>query len=119
MHSHLTQWIEEADARQFCLASSWSRVPAPRESHCLHLGETMLKVPARVGSYALACARLVTRYMEDQDALVCRQNHVTGELTLSDLLQDPITLALMAADHVDRSQLDAVLAAARGSLSHR
>ena len=59
MHSHLTQWIEEADARQFCLASSWHRVPAASESHCLHLGKTILKVPARVGSYAIACARRV------------------------------------------------------------
>ena len=119
MHSHLTQWIEEADARQFCLASDWSRVPAMRESHCLHLDGSILKVPARVGNYALACARRVTRFMEDQDGLMRRQDHATEEPTLSDLLQDPITLALMAADHVDRSQLDAVLAAASGSLSHR
>jgi hypothetical protein len=120
MHSHLTQWIEEADARQFCLASSWHRVPATNESHCLHLGETILKVPARVGSYALACARRVTRFAEDQAAVTTsRQDHFPGEPTLSDLLQDPITQALMAADHVDRSQLDTLLEAARGSLPQR
>ena len=115
MHSHLTKWIEEADARQFCLASSWSGAPTTSETHCLHLGETMLKVPARV----LACARRVTGRPEDRAAAAATYRHFGGEPTLSDLLQDPITHALMAADHVDRSQLDTVLAAARGSLSQR
>jgi hypothetical protein len=56
MRSHLTQWIEEADARQFCQIASWNQVSATTESHSLHLGETILKVP-RIVSYALACAR--------------------------------------------------------------
>ena len=64
-HSHLTQWIEEADARQFCQAASWSRVPTTTESHSLHLGETILRVPARVGCYALACARRVAVVSRD------------------------------------------------------
>jgi hypothetical protein len=68
MHSHLTQWIEEADARQFCLAASWSRVPAPTERQCLHLGETILKVPARIGNYALACARRAAFVSRDLSA---------------------------------------------------
>jgi hypothetical protein len=47
-HSHLTQWIEDADARQFCQAASWQLVPATSESHSLHLGETILKMPTRI-----------------------------------------------------------------------
>jgi len=58
-HSHLTQWIEEADARQFCQTASWSQVPTTIEIHSLHFGGTILKVPARIGSYALACARRI------------------------------------------------------------
>jgi hypothetical protein len=64
-HSYLTQWIEEADARQFCQAAGWGRAPATTESHFLHLGETILKVPARVGSYAVAFARRVASVSRD------------------------------------------------------
>jgi len=118
MRSHLIQWIEEADARQFCQASSWSRVPAG-ESHCLHLGESILKAPARVGSYALACARRVTQLTEHQAAVVTYRHDFGGEPALSDLLQDPVAHALMAADHIDRHELDALLEAARENLSRR
>jgi hypothetical protein len=65
MRSHLTQWIEEAEARQFCQVASWSQVSATIESHSLHLGETILKVPTRIGSYALACARRVAVVSRD------------------------------------------------------
>jgi hypothetical protein len=51
-HSHLTQWIEEADARQFCENASWSPVQLMAESHSLHLGVTILKMPVRVSRYA-------------------------------------------------------------------
>jgi hypothetical protein len=50
-HSHLTQWIEDADAREFCQAASWQLVPAT-ESHSLHLGERVLKMPARIHDMA-------------------------------------------------------------------
>ena len=50
-HSHLTQWIEEADAREFCQAASWQFQPAA-ESHSLHLGETILRMPARIHDIA-------------------------------------------------------------------
>lgn len=52
-HSHLTQWIEDADARQFCLVASWQLVPTTAESHSLHLGEKALKLPVRVHDAAL------------------------------------------------------------------
>jgi hypothetical protein len=58
-HSHTIQWIEDAEARQFCLDISWSRVPAITESHSLHLGQTILQLPARIGNQALACARRI------------------------------------------------------------
>jgi hypothetical protein len=64
-HSHLTQWIEEADARQFCQAASWNRVPETTESHRLHLGETILKMPAMIGSYTLTCARRIASASRD------------------------------------------------------
>jgi hypothetical protein len=57
-HSHLTQWIEDADAREFCQAASWQFVPAT-ESHSLHLGATILRMPARihdVAAHALSTA---------------------------------------------------------------
>jgi hypothetical protein len=39
-----------------------------------------------------------------------------GEPDLSELLRDPMTLALMAADGVDRQLFDALVDRARGSL---
>jgi hypothetical protein len=63
-HSHLTQWIEDADAREVCRAESWSRVQATTESH---LGETILKMPGSIGSYALACARRLAPLSRDVD----------------------------------------------------
>jgi hypothetical protein len=59
MGSHLTEWIGEAEAREFCQTGSLSRISATTERHSLHLGGTILKVPTRIGSYALACARRV------------------------------------------------------------
>jgi hypothetical protein len=56
-HSHLTQWIEEADAREFCQAASWQLVPATTESHSLHLGETILRMPARIHDAAVQALR--------------------------------------------------------------
>jgi hypothetical protein len=58
--SHLTQWIEEADAREFCQAASWQFVPAT-ESHSLHLGETILKMPARIHEAAVQALRALHR----------------------------------------------------------
>jgi hypothetical protein len=51
-HSHLTQWIEDADARQFRQTASWQLVPTT-ESHSLHLGEAILKMPARIHDAAV------------------------------------------------------------------
>ena len=45
-HSHLTQWIEDAEARQYSLAANWRYAPATPPY--LHLGETILKMQARV-----------------------------------------------------------------------
>jgi len=36
------------------------------------------------------------------------------EPNLSELLSDPMTMALMAADHVERRELDRLIAVARG-----
>jgi hypothetical protein len=66
-HSHLTQWIEDADGRQFCRAASWSRIPATHESESPHLGEAILKIPAAIGSYALACTRRIARMSGNVD----------------------------------------------------
>jgi hypothetical protein len=41
---------------------------------------------------------------------------LTGEPQLSDLLRDPMTVALMAADRVDRRDLDALFARTRSTL---
>jgi len=37
------------------------------ESHSLHFGGTILKVPARIGSYALACARRIAYAREQEE----------------------------------------------------
>jgi len=42
-----------------------------------------------------------------------------GEPALSELLRDPIAHALMAADHVEHGELDALLATARRHLRER
>jgi hypothetical protein len=43
-HSHMTQWIEDADARQFRQSASWNEGLAATESHYLHVGKTIAKV---------------------------------------------------------------------------
>jgi hypothetical protein len=40
-----------------------------------------------------------------------------GEPKVADLLRDPITRALMAADHVERCEMRTLLASARGRLA--
>jgi hypothetical protein len=50
-HSRLTQWIEDAEARQYLLAATW-RPAVPRSPG---LGKTILKMPAQV-HYAAAQA---------------------------------------------------------------
>jgi hypothetical protein len=57
--SHTRQWIEDAEAREFCLDISWTQVPVTTESHSLHLGQTILQLPARIGNQAVACARRI------------------------------------------------------------
>jgi hypothetical protein len=48
-----------------------------------------------------------------------RRRCYTSEPELSDLLRDPMTVALMAADNVDRHRLDALFDWARDSLRLR
>jgi hypothetical protein len=67
--SHLTRWIEIAEARHACEGAMVDRVPQLNEGHYLHLGEVIAKVSLRVGHsisreslsaighHALACAR--------------------------------------------------------------
>jgi hypothetical protein len=74
MHSHLTKWIEEADARQFCQDASWSRVSWAAESRSLRLGETTLKLPDMIVGYALACARSIAPVSRDVDP----DRHMSG-----------------------------------------
>ena len=40
------------------------------------------------------------------------------EPNLSELLSDPMTMALMAADHVERRELDRLIAVAQGRRDH-
>jgi hypothetical protein len=40
----MTQWIEDAEAQQFCQTASWNKGPEATESHYPHLGETIAKV---------------------------------------------------------------------------
>jgi hypothetical protein len=40
------------------------------------------------------------------------------EPNLSELLADPMTVALMAADHVEKQELDLLIAAARDQCEH-
>ena len=49
-HTHMTRWIEDADARHACEIAMWNQTPAPTESRHLHLSETILKLPALIGS---------------------------------------------------------------------
>jgi hypothetical protein len=49
-HSHLTQWIEDADARQYCESARWQLAPT---TYSLHLGETILAMPARMHAVAV------------------------------------------------------------------
>ena len=41
---------------------------------------------------------------------------IVSEPNLAELMRDPMTLALMAADRVDRRELDALVAQVRASL---
>jgi hypothetical protein len=59
--SRLTQWIEDAEARQFCQGESWRRRPATIESHSPHLGASIMKVPVRVAD---AAARTLSRVLK-------------------------------------------------------
>jgi len=45
-----------------------------------------------------------------------RRRSVFAEPDLAELMRDPMTLAVMAADHVDRGELDTLLAELRGNL---
>ena len=49
--SHLTQWIEDAEARQYCLAWSWRYAPATPRS--LRLGARVHFAAAQALSYML------------------------------------------------------------------
>jgi hypothetical protein len=47
---------------------------------------------------------------------VSGRRSLVGEPNLAELMQDPITLALMAADRVDRCELNMLLSQVRESL---
>ena len=114
----MTRWIEIADERHFWEDTTLDRTSRAHESQFLHLGETILKVTAKASSYALACGRRATRLTENRANVArCPQDHFGGEPTLSDLLHDPMAQALMAADRVDRRQLDILLDATRRNLA--
>lgn len=116
--NHMTHWIEIADERHFWEDTTLDRISQTDESQFLHLGETILKVTAKAGSYALACGRRASRFIESRDNVPTNpDNQFGGEPKLSELLLDPIAEALMAADRVDPRQLDALLEAARKNLT--
>jgi hypothetical protein len=45
-HSHMTHWIEDAEAREVILQGCRFQVVLPEESQYLHLGSTIAKVSA-------------------------------------------------------------------------
>jgi hypothetical protein len=49
----MTRWIEDADARHTCEIAMWNQTSALTESRHLHLGETILKLPALIRSGAM------------------------------------------------------------------
>ena len=113
--NQMTHWIEIADERHFWEDTALPRMSQVSESHCLHLGGSILKVTAKAGSYALASGRRAIK--QTQANLAARSDeHFIGEPALSELLHDPIAQPLMAADRVDRRQLDALLDATRRNL---
>jgi hypothetical protein len=50
-HTHMTRWIEDADARHTCEVAMWNQTPAPTDGR--HLSETILKIPALISSGAM------------------------------------------------------------------
>jgi hypothetical protein len=55
--SQMTRWIEIAEGREFAVIATSNRMPEVNESHFMHLGETIARVPALIGHgacYALA-----------------------------------------------------------------
>ena len=113
--NQMTQWIEIADERHFWEDTALARMSQVSESHCLHLGDSILKVTAKAGCYALACARRAIKQTQANLA-ACPDENFTSEPALSELLHDPIAQALMAADRVDRRQLNTLLDATRRNL---
>ena len=43
--SHLTRWIEEAEARRFSELAEFERSPKIAEDHFLHLGDVIAHLP--------------------------------------------------------------------------
>ena len=112
---HMTHWIEIADERHFWEDAALDRISQGRENHCLHLGETMLKMTAKAGGYALTCGRRAFK-QNRREMGTCPDERFIGEPPLSELLEDAATQALMAADRVDRRQLDTLLCTTRRNL---
>jgi hypothetical protein len=52
-HTHLTRWIEDADARHTCEMALWNQTLASTESRHPHLGETILNLTALITSGAM------------------------------------------------------------------
>jgi hypothetical protein len=51
--NHMTRWIEDAEGRHTCEMAIWNQTPAPTDGRHPHLGETILKLPALIGSGAM------------------------------------------------------------------
>ena len=51
-HNNLTRWIEDAEARQVLVTAQVERGWTVGESHCVHLGKAIIRVPfwSRQGS---------------------------------------------------------------------
>lgn len=64
MQTHMTHWIEDADARQACAAAVWNQIPTLPASH-YHFGEMMGQLPMWIISgaarqYLIGARRAVT-----------------------------------------------------------
>jgi hypothetical protein len=47
--SQMTRWIEIAEGREFAVIATFNRMPQASESHFVHLGERIARVPALIG----------------------------------------------------------------------
>ena len=66
--NNMTRWIENAEARHFVRNAMADRGRVVTETHSLHLGETIIKLPfslTEIGAHALAYIRRPLSHKHD------------------------------------------------------